>query len=159
HLFDPNPTVRKAAIGICDIHWNCSSDMGFINACRELAGSDPDQSVRADAIRSLGKALESSRDPSASHFLANVVKDGDKSQEERAAAYWALREIHLGLTEQDNVKRSISLMKLALPRLEMGMTEEEVKQTLLGRGQFAYIDWDSVDLIDWDFVNQFVSSK
>jgi len=116
---------------------------------------DTDDFVRAQAISCLGKSLESTQDHSTSQFLAHVTKDNRNSERVRKAAYWALRQIQIGLTEKDEIKRAISLAKEASHKLSDAMPEAKVKQALLGGGHFPGIDWDSVDQIDWEFVDQY----
>ena len=159
HLFDADHNVRKAAFYICDSVWKCSADIDFVNACRIIGVTDPDESVRVHAIGSYGKALQSSQDPAASQFLADLVKDRRISSGVREAAYWALREIQLGLTEEDNVTQLASLLKIALSKMSMNMTEEQVKTTLLSHGRYPESIWDSADKIDWSFVEKYASPK
>ena len=158
-LFDADRNVRIAAINVCDSYWKCSSDIEFVTACRKIAALDNDDSVRAHAIRSLGTALRSSKERLTSGFLANLVTDEDSSDEVRKAAYWALREIQFGLTEEDVVKRSISLMRLAMRSLSTEMTEDDVKAVMLCNGRFPETTWGSADQIDWDFVKEHASEK
>jgi hypothetical protein len=157
HLSNPDSNVRIAAIHVCDSHWNCSADATFLDACRKLATTDPHDAVRAHAIASLGKAMRSSQDFSTSRFLADLVKNPDSSEDVRKEAYWALREVQLGLTEEDAVKRTIALLRLAYHELPIHGTEEDMRKVILGSGRYPQIDWDSVDQIDWDFVNRFAS--
>jgi hypothetical protein len=154
HLFDTDSNVRIAAINICDRLWNCSADQEFVVACRRIADADIDDSVRVHAVSKLGKTLQSSKDRSTSLFLAQIVKSANISEDLRRAAYWALREVQFGLTEEDNVKRTISLIKMVLRKKPKGMSEEQVKNSLFGGGQFSNIDWNTADQIDWGFVNQ-----
>jgi hypothetical protein len=159
NLFHADSNVRTAAIHICDSFWNYGQDIKFVNACRKIAAADPVETVRAHAILSFGKAYQSSKDLSASQFLADIVMDNGNSFGLRMAAYWALREIQIGLTEEDTVKRAFSLIKLGVRKLAMGLSEEDAKTKLLGAGDFPRIDWDSVDQIDFDFVIRFASPK
>lgn len=159
HLVNPNGNIRIAAINIYGSLWNGSTDPAFVNACRQIAATDPDNSVRAHAISAFGQALRSSHDAVASRFLADVAKDCNSSEAVRIAAYWALREIQLGLTEEELIMRMIPLMKEALRRLPIGMTEQEVKHTILGAGRFPETLWHSADQIDWDFVDRYASAE
>lgn len=159
HLFDADRNLRIAAIDICHSVWNCSANVGFLNACQDVAAADPDDSVRTHALEIFGAALESSQDPSACQFLADLAKDGTNPEEVRRAAYWALREVQLGLTEEDNIKRLASAMKLALRRAPMGMAEQEVKRAVLCNGYFPEAVWDCADEIDWDFVDRYASHE
>jgi HEAT repeat protein len=156
YLFHPNSKVRIAAIHICDSVWNCSADPDFVAVCRQIAETDVDEDVRVHAISTLGKAFEASKDPSLSQFLARIVKSSENSEELRKEAYWALREVQFGWTLDDNEKKAVSLIKELARKRPMGMSEEQVKQSILGVGHFPKTDWNSVDQIDWDFVNQFV---
>ena len=157
HLFDSDSNVRIAAINICDSLWKCSADREFIAVCRKIADTDVDDSVRIHAASMLGKALRATKDSSASQFLAKIVKSDGSSTDLRRAAYWALREVQLGLIEEDNVKRSMSLIKLVLHKQPIGMSEEQVNHSLFGSGHFSDIDWNAVDQIDWGFVNQYAA--
>jgi hypothetical protein len=157
HLSNPDYRVRVAAINICDLLWNCSVDTAFVDACRTMARTDPDESVRTQAIGALGKALRSSQDSAVSQFLANTVKARTASELMRMAAYWALCEIQMGWTDRDVVKRALALMKLAAREPSGSMTEEHLKNALFAKGQFAGMCWDSIDEIDWDFVNRYAS--
>jgi hypothetical protein len=103
HLSHVDSQVRMAAINICDLFWDCSTDGAFVEACRAIAMTDPDEFVRSLAIGAFGKAFQSSRDPVASQFLAGVVKASETSARVRMAAYWALREVQIGSTLQDKV--------------------------------------------------------
>lgn len=155
HLFSADRNVRIASIHICDQVWECSSDTEFVNACQRIAATDADDSVRVHAIEAFGRAFQSSQDPAASEFLAGIVRNRNSSEEVRKTAYWALREVQMGLSEEDTVKRTISLMKVAIRKLPMGVTETQVKQLLLCGGRFPESTWDSADQIDWGFVNRF----
>lgn len=157
HLFDPSSDIRFVALDICDRLWDCSGDVEFVDACRQIAATDPDDSVRARAIESFGKAFRSSKNPSASQFLADIVKDSKRSDGVRTTAFRALREIQLGLTEDDEMKRTISLMKASLRKIPWLMSEDEARHILLGAGYYPNMDWDSVDEIDWAFVDQYAS--
>src|SRR5262245_14773018 len=156
-LLDPASSIRIAAINICDVVWHCLGEPVFVNTCRTIAAADPDDSVRVHAIGAFGRALRSSQDHPSSQFLANLVRNKESSEEVRMAAYWALREVQLGLTDEDCTGRSISLIKLASRRLQKGITPEQHKRLLLGGAGFPKAGWDSVDQIDWDFVDRYAS--
>lgn len=55
-LFAPERDVRIAAIHICQSTWQCSTDSRFLDSCRRLANTDPDDLVREHAASSLGMA-------------------------------------------------------------------------------------------------------
>ena len=156
-LFAPERDVRIAAIHICQSTWQCSTDSRFLDSCRRLANTDPDDLVREHAASSLGMALCASQDRSTSQFLAALAKNGVTPQHVRMAAYWALREVQLGLTEEDLVRRSAALMKIAMRRLPTGISEEDAKRTALCDGRFADGVWDTAEQIDWNFVDKFLS--
>jgi hypothetical protein len=158
HLSNPDSHVRIAAISVCDLLWNCSVDAAFVDACRTMARTDPDDSVRIHAIEAYGKALQSSQDRAASQFLADLVKARMNSEQVRMAAYWALREIQMGSTDHDVIKRAISLLKLGSRQLPTAKTEEQLKHELCADGHHvAGVNWDFADQIDWDFVNRYAS--
>jgi len=158
HLFHADRNVRIAAIHVYDCLWNCSDDIAFVNACRKLAATDADDSVRVAAIDTLGTALEATQDASASQFLGDIVKDSRTSDELRDSAYWALRHIQLGINDEEIVKRLISHRKLTL---RMGVppidSQEQEKKALLAG--FPESVWDTADEIDWDFVDRYASRR
>jgi hypothetical protein len=154
-LAHPNGNVRIAAIHICDSVWHCAKQDEFVRACRQMAAEDPDEVVRAHAIGMYGKAMRLTKDLAASRFLADLVKRGGTSQDLRKASYWALREVQMGLTEEDTIRRTISVLKLGFHKLPMPLSEQDIKSAL--GSYFSKIDWDSVDVIDWDFVCQYAS--
>jgi hypothetical protein len=131
----------------------------FIAACQTLALTDPDDSVRTEAIASFGKAHESTRDPFASQFLASISKNTGNTQNVRAAAYWALRVIQMGVTEEDLVKGAIRLVKLAASRMPTKIDEKISREILLADGRFPTTLWNTADEIDWDYVNQYAAGQ
>ncbi len=159
HIFNTDWKVRIAAIHVCQSAWQGSADRRFVDACRQLAGNDPNDLVRQVAIHSFGEALRSSKDVSACRFLAAIVNSALNSEQVRRAAYFALREVHLGLTEEDFVRSNAALMKEALHELPLGMSEEEVKRVVLCGGRFPGNVWDTAEKIDWDFVEQFANRE
>ena len=159
NLSHMDKNVRIAAISICCRHWDCSRDADFLNACRTIAATDPDGSVRGEAIDAIGEALEGSQDASVSRFLADLAADADAADDVRRRAYLALRAIQVGLTEQEIARRAAVLMKLALRKLPLGITEEEAKKAALCGGRFPEGVWDSAEEIDWNFVGRFASPK
>ncbi|MCE9561781.1 MAG: HEAT repeat domain-containing protein [Planctomycetes bacterium] len=159
YLSSPNRDLRVAAINVFATLWNKPIDPDFVNICRTIAASDPIAFVRIQAIEALGPVFQSSRDESISQFFANLVNDPTQSLEARQAAYWALREVQLGVLEVDQIKRLCSVMKLGLSEDPNFGTENEIKRTLLCGGHFPESVWDSADEIEWDFVNQFVTQQ
>ena len=160
HLFDEEPNIQIAAINICDTFWNCSSSATFTDACRTLAATDPDDAVRIHAIEKYGKAFQSSHSPSASQFLADLICDKKNSEEVLQSAYWALRQVQLGLTEEDVVKRSICLAKSLVRKAQNAtISEDQLKTTFLCGGRFSDTVWDFADQIDWEFVQQHASGE
>ena len=127
------------------------------DSCRRLANTDPDDLLREHAASSLGTARCASQDRSTSQFLAALAKNGVTPQHVRMAAYWALREVQLGLTEEDLVRRSAALMKILMCILPTGISEEDAKRTALCDGRFADGVWDTAEQIDWNFVDKFLS--
>ena len=154
-LFHADSNVRIAAISVCRSAWDCSSDPAFLNACQTLAANDANDTVRCHAIDSLGSALRSSRDPSASRFLAGIALDPVVSDNVRRAAYRALREIQFGLSEDDVIRRSIPLFRAAAERMPSQFSEEQIKGVLRAIGKSPETEYDQQHQIDWDFVRQF----
>jgi hypothetical protein len=157
HLNSPNKNVRIAAINICDFVWHASTKPEFVAACRRIAESDPDVAVRIHGIEAYGRAMESTRDPLASRFLANLVKDTKSPDDVRRAAYWALREVQWGVPEVEHVQRLAGLMRSGLRRNTTALSEEQIKSILLGGGRYPEALWDSAEQIDWALVDRCAS--
>ena len=164
HISDPDRDVRIAAIGMCSLTWE-RSDKEFISACCQIAVTDPDHSVRTHAIGAIGRALRATRNEDVSHFLADLVKH-EKIEGVCLEAYWALREIQLGLNEEDVVRR-VACMSKSMWRdvdirdaisnhfgLPVG-NDPPFKRDFLGG--YPETVWDSSEQIDWEFVNRFAS--
>lgn len=151
---DANPAVRITAISVCDLHWKCSGDQNFRATCQRLAMNDPDERVRNVAIDSLGAAYRDTKDPDVSHLLADTVLRADLSKDLRLVAYWALREVQLGVTSEDLVKKGIHFAKLLHERPGDGGVPAQVKHTLLRNGRLPESVWDSAGEIDFDFVKR-----
>lgn len=158
HLFDEDWKVQAAAISICQFTWRCLADARFVDACRELAATAANDRVRAGALSAFGEALRSSQDASESRFLAGIVTDVRNSKYVRMAAYWALREVQFGRTEEDSVKQMVIDAKEALATLPTGLTEEDAKRIVLCRGRYPESLWETADSIDSDFVNKFAAT-
>jgi hypothetical protein len=159
HLFNPDSNVRIAAINICASRWECSGDAEFVNACRTLAAVDIDTSVRAHAISALGEAFRETRDSSISQFLADTITLHKKADELGTAAYWALREVQVGLTEEDLIKRSIAFMKDVIRKARVHGIESQVRDLLVHPANLKEELWNSAEQIDWDFVDRYSSRK
>ena len=159
YLSSPNYRVRLAAIMICQTTWNCGSVSELVEACREIAGSDADDSFRLCSIGSLRTVLSSSKAPDISRFLANLVMDSINSMEVRTCAYWALREIQFGIGDVDFdtfLKSVISTcVKPILFAYPERFSEDDVRRNLTPQPGFPEDFWDSAEEIDWDFVRQF----
>ena len=112
---------------------------------------------RVHAIDAFGRSFQTTQDASASQFVADLVKDSKSSEEVRRAAYWALRQIQLGLTDEEIVRRLVPLAKEVLRKNPAGATEEQFKQTLLCGGRFPENVWNTSEQIDWDFVDRHAS--
>jgi hypothetical protein len=154
----PDPKVRITAISMCDIHWKCSGESTFRAALQELVVNDPDESVRRTAIDSLGGAFRKTQDPVVSHLLADLAARADLSQELRRIAYWALREVQLGMTPLDLVKRRIRETKLLYDAQGARGVPAAVKRSLLRGGRVPKSVWESAGEIDLEFVNRVLSS-
>jgi len=116
--------------------------------------NDPDARVRNVAIDSLGAAYRDTKDPDVSHLLADIVLRADLSKDLRLVAYWALREVQLGVTSEDLVKKGVRFAKLAYERPGGGGVPVQVKRTLLRNGRLPESVWDSAGEIDFDFVKR-----
>lgn len=155
YLNDEDPNVRIAAIRLCDRIWNCSDDPHFLDACRTIAAADPVVSVCVHAIDTLGRAFRATKNPGLSTYLVSIVKDDTRPDRVRKAAYFALREVQIGLTEMEMVIRQIATTKSALRELPTAVNEERAKRALLCGGRLPEDLWDSADQIDWSFVDTF----
>jgi hypothetical protein len=155
YLFYPDYNVRIAALAVCESQWNCGSDQRFIDACREIAISSAEGSIRLCAIRALATARRSSRSSTLLTLLATVVRDEESPMEVRTAAYWAMREIHFGSADPMWSQQMFHDIKRVLQVYPHGLDEEQIKRALLGRGPDS--DWEEAEAIDWEFVNQFTT--
>jgi hypothetical protein len=155
----PNPDVRITAISMCDLHWKCSNEPAFRAALQELVVNDPDESVQRTAIDSLGGAFRKTQDTVVSHLLANLAARGDLPEDFRRTAYWALREVQLGITPHDLVKRRICDTKFLYDAQGGLEVPSAVKHSLLRGGRLPESVWESAGEIDLEFVNRVLSSK
>ncbi|MEX2121162.1 MAG: hypothetical protein WD847_16335 [Pirellulales bacterium] len=159
-LSAPNYRTRLAAILICEQVWHAASEPRVLEACRSIAESDADDSIRDASICVLGRALSSTKDPIASLFVARIVLDSQNSAELRTSAYWVLREIQYGVADVDFdtfFRGTIHIVKECLKALPSRFSEESVKSALLPDlpdGCFPHDFWDSADWIDWDCVRR-----
>ncbi len=107
-----------------------------------------------------GFIYRAAADESISRFLTDLLKDNGTPRRVRLAAYWALREVQLGLTEEDLVKRGICAVKPLLEKnVKMEMSADEMRRALLCGGRYPDSFWDSAETIDWNFVGKFVSGR
>jgi hypothetical protein len=156
YLSAPDYETRIAAILLCESTWGCGVDPRVLDACRQIAGSDGDDSVRCCAVSSLGRALNSTRSPDASQFLARIAKDPKNAMDLRITAYWALREVQLGLADSNSYSHVLYLAKSYIRQHPGRFTEDEVMSNLLG--SLPKSNWDLAGQIDLEFVNQFVGA-
>lgn len=148
--------LQLAAILICESTWKCGANAALIDACRKIITSSAADSYRISAIGVLGRALSSSKELDVSVSLANVILDCENSDDVRLDAYWALREVQLGISDPHFFRRMFYSVKSVLQdksREEL----EKVKSDLLIQGQIHESLWNSTNVIDWDFVHQFVA--
>jgi hypothetical protein len=157
-VFHPDRNVRIAAIQICDTVWNCTTDASYVEICRNVIKDDCDAVVRASAISAIGKAFRSSQSPEVSKFLSKFIAVDMDVIEVQSAAYWALREVQLGLLEEDLIKRAICAAKSYESKLPSQRLLDEQRFALMG-GRYPEEVWDSAGEIDWDFVNQFTPNQ
>lgn len=139
--------TRRAAISACVHYWKCHTSNEFLRICRDLASADPHDSVRAYAIDAIGRALDSSRDPEMSRFLADLCEAGGTPTAVREASYWALRRVQLGRSPDEMVKCFSSGSKRG---------GDEVAG-LFSKLIDSPVDWDPVEKIDQQFVHRFAS--
>lgn len=149
HLTDPDPNVRVAALVICVRNWNWQADRGFLDQCRQMAATDRDDSVRAQAIAILGTALGSSKDVSTSRFLADLAREESNPEPVRRAAFVALREIQEGFSESVAFGQLASVVNEMITR-HPDSSEIRALQRSLREGS---------DQIDWEFVNRHASAS
>lgn len=116
HLTNSDPNVRAAALVVCVRNWNCQADRGFLDQCRRMAATDCDDSVRVQAIVTLGIALGSTKDVLTSRFLADLIKTDAIPRCVRRAAYLALREIQDGFSESIALGQFASVLKEMMSR-------------------------------------------
>lgn len=82
------------------------------------------------------------------------------TEEVRQAAYWALREIQAGLTEEDLIRRAIVAVKRSFIKSPVTDTErEEIKKAMLCGGRFSNKVWEDAENIDYEFVKRHASSQ
>jgi len=156
-LSTPHYATRLAAVMICEQNWNAAREARVLEACRAIAESDADESVRLVSISFLGRALSSTKDPAASAFVARMVLESQNSAEFRASAYWVLREIQYGVADVDFdnfLRGTIDVVKTALKGCPSSFSEKSVRSSLLPKPRFPEKFWESADEIDWDFVHQ-----
>jgi len=149
--------ICLGAIMVCEQNWQAAREPSVLEACRSLAVSNADDSIRLVALRVLGEALSSSRDRNASKFVAQIVLDSQNSTELRTGAYWVLREIQYGIGDVDfdtHMLGTIHTVKECLKLLPGKFSEETVKSNLLPKGSFPDDFWDSANRIDWEFVHR-----
>lgn len=154
-LLAPSNRTRLGAILICEQNWRASSEHSVLEACRSLAGSDADDSIRMVACDVIGRALSATKDPETTKFVARIVLDPHNSATLRTHAYWVLREIVYGVADVDfdNFMRgTIHTVKTCLNARPQQLSEESVKSALVPDGCFQDNFWESSDRIDWDFV-------
>jgi hypothetical protein len=72
------------------------------------------------------------------------------------AAYWALRDIQFGASDEDAFRHMFYLVKEFLRTHPGQMSAEQVKINMLG-GRVSDPIWDTAEQIDREFVNQFAS--
>jgi hypothetical protein len=154
--------LRVAAIMICHFNWNCGTDPRVVEACRSIAESDADDSIRVCAVTLLGVIFDASKRLDISRFLANLVLCPTSSRELLTNAYWALRQVQFGLSDAsfDNfIKGTIHMVRSQI-RIRPGqLSEEIVKAKITPKGCFPEGFWESADVLDLDFVRQFIEGE
>ncbi|MHB1037049.1 MAG: hypothetical protein ACYC35_14055 [Pirellulales bacterium] len=162
YLAAPDYRVRFAAILICASTWKSADDSRVVEACRQIAASSAEDSLRMGAVDVLTIALDGSKSPDISSFLGDLVMDSANGIEVRRSAYWALRQIQFGLADKDFdtfLKGTICLVKPVIRRYPDQFSEEEVKSHITPPRRFSADFWDSADAIDFEFVAQFASRQ
>ena len=157
HLQNADPTVRLAAITVYGSVWADKSDSEFFVTSQRMAVEDPDPQVRAGAIGPLGAVFRSTQDASVSRFLADLARDDRNTDSIKISAYWALREVQFGLTDEELIKRGAQLAKASIHRLAPNLDEERVREawdrSLISVGS----SWAHVDDVDWDLVRRWAT--
>ncbi len=150
------PKVRIAALSVCNRYWDCSLDPRFLATCRAIAATDGDDGVRGAAVDAIGATLAGTRDASASRFLADIATDDRVSDVVRERAYFALRAIQFGFSEQDLAARARGLVRELVRRVPPGDEARFTKAAALrARLPLAFDAVPFSERIDWAFVRQF----
>lgn len=127
--------VRACALDSCYHIWNCGSDSAFIEVVVRAITSDPNEVVKAFAIRIVHQMLSKQKHRAAEKALASIVVDERNSNSMRLSAYIALWEIEYG---------DIS-----------GIWNQVVEDANAGRERRP----PGLEELDWGFVRKFVPLK
>ncbi len=168
YLTTADHAVRLAAIMVCEVTWKCGCDPRVLEACRELAVSDADAPIRFCAIDVFGRGLSGSKSPAASGFLADIIVRPATSNELRLCAYWALREVQFGASDESFdqfLKGTMSAIKSILRthperssrEFLKRCSEEKTREAIAPHDCFPEGFWESAEEIDWDFVARFAT--
>jgi hypothetical protein len=82
------PNIRSWALALLGSRWPAPPDYGTI--CEEIALADPDTNMRAAAVRSLSHCYVGTKDTRTAKLLAEILHDGQASNQIRQAAYLSL---------------------------------------------------------------------
>ena len=152
--------LREAAVLICETCWGCLPDEGLVEACCSLANSDINEAGQISAINSLGRMLRVTQSQEISCFLAEIVVSPNKSFEVKLVAYWALREVQYGCEgDPDFLKGMISTVRSIQRQYPGKFSEDTIKRTLAPQPNFPKDFWDTAEIVDEDFVKQFLREE
>jgi hypothetical protein len=152
--------VRMAAITACLHVWKFVRDESFLAACRSMATEDSHENARTHAINALGEAFRETKDGSWSEFLANIALETKNSSNVRFQAYWALREVQLGVHGDDLHQMLFGILKRVYDTHSLPLNVYEIeKRRLLEEQGLPDTAWDSADQIDLSFVRQYASGS
>jgi hypothetical protein len=94
YLNHPEPNVRITSIEVLAHHWKTNESL--VNACRQIAFSDPDSVVRNVALITFGSYYSGTNDAGTGRLLARIVRDEQQPAKFRSAAYCALFKLRPG---------------------------------------------------------------
>jgi hypothetical protein len=87
-LNDPNPNLRRAAIGLALNHWELTASVA--DRCEHIAETDADVDVRIAAVGALANFYHGTKNLRVAHLLASIVRDSTQHMNLRVVAYFSL---------------------------------------------------------------------